>query len=741
MAPPKNVFALIFALLALDLARAEGEEAALLEEAPVFCISDRGGVPVAGARVSVFGRTATFETDEKGCFRIEPEPRPPFEITVFDPRGAWLGLIRVTRLTEESDRRLTLPRAAHEEVTVRGGVPTTTRAPPAAAATVVSRSEIEESRPRRLEDALADLPGLGHLDEGHTSVPSLRGLARGRTLILVDGARVTAERRAGPSGGYLNPLALESVEIARGPGSVAYGSDALGGVIHAATPLPRAGDFGGRLFLGAASADKSAGGLAEVNVPLGRGALLLQAQQRYFADYESPRGRIENSGARGRGALARALLPLGRSRLLLGAQLDEGRDTGKPASDSENVLTSYPREDSHRFTLGIEFAPPAGLTQLEVQAFLGRYRLITQRDRRATPSLPRQVARADVDANDASLRLVAARSNASGLLRFGLDSHGRLGLEALGTSVAYDAAGNEARREREVLIKSSRRMDAGIFAEAERSVVNDRLSLAAGLRGDRVTTRNSGGFFGDRSASRGALSGYASATFLFKKEHGVTLQYARGFRGPALSDLYFRGVSGRGFVTGNPDLGPETSDQYDLAIRTSLGSSTRVAVYGYLYRICDLIERYPAGADFAFRNRGEEELAGIEVESDLDLTPSLTARVTFSSVRGEILDDGSHPADVPPTALALSLNHRVHERFWWRGRLLLVARDGEPGPTEKETPGYGVLDLAAGYRVTKGLEAGLLLSNLTDKTHPDSPDEKAVLAPGRSVTFTLGQKF
>ncbi len=693
------------------------------------------------ARVSVLGRTGAFATDEKGCFRIRPEPRLPFELTVFDTRGAWLGLVRVTRLTQESDRRLTLPRAAHEEVTVRGGVPTTTQAPPAAAATVVPRAQIEEGRPGHLEDVLADLPGAGRLDEGHTSVPSLRGLARGRTLILLDGARVTSERRAGPSGGYLNPLALESVEVVRGPGSVAYGSDALGGIVHAATPMPRPGDFGGRLFLGAGSADKSAGGLAEVNLPLGAGAFLLQAHQRYFGDYESPRGRIENSGARGRGALARALLPLGASRLLAGIQLDEGRDTGKPASDSEAVRTSYPREDSHRFTLGIEFAPPAGLTQLEVKAFLGRYRLITQRDRHATASLPRQVARSDVDANDASLRLVAARRVAKGLLRLGLDSHARFGLGALGTIVSYGAMGAEANREREISIDSARRMDTGIFGEAERFVANDRVSLAAGLRGDRVTTKNSGGFFGDRSTSQGAISGYASATFIFRQGRSATLQYVRGFREPALSDRYFRGVSGRGFVTGNPDLRPETSNQYDLALRTDLGSSARIAIYGYLYRIRNLIERYSAGENFAFRNRGEEELRGIEVESDLDLTPALTARVTFSSVRGEILDDGSPPADVPPTTLALSLNHRVNERFWWRGRLLLVARDEEPGPTEKETPGYGVPDLAASFRVTKGLEAGLLLSNLTDKTYPDSSDERAVLAPGRSVTITLGQKF
>jgi len=48
-------------------------------------------------------------------------------------------------------------------------------------------------------------------------VPALRGLARGRTLILVDGARVTAERRAGPSATFVDPASLASLEVLRGP--------------------------------------------------------------------------------------------------------------------------------------------------------------------------------------------------------------------------------------------------------------------------------------------------------------------------------------------------------------------------------------------------------------------------------------------------------------------------------------------------------------------------------------------
>ena len=83
--------------------------------------------------------------------------------------------------------------------------------------------------------ALETVPGINQVSEGHASVPAVRGLARGRTLFLIDGGRVTAERRVGPSGTFLDPSVVEGIDVARGPGSVAYGSDAFGGVISVRT--------------------------------------------------------------------------------------------------------------------------------------------------------------------------------------------------------------------------------------------------------------------------------------------------------------------------------------------------------------------------------------------------------------------------------------------------------------------------------------------------------------------------
>ena len=65
--------------------------------------------------------------------------------------------------------------------------------------------------------ALETVPGINQVSEGHASVPAVRGLARGRTLFLIDGGRVSAERRVGPSGTFLDPSVIEGIDVARGP--------------------------------------------------------------------------------------------------------------------------------------------------------------------------------------------------------------------------------------------------------------------------------------------------------------------------------------------------------------------------------------------------------------------------------------------------------------------------------------------------------------------------------------------
>lgn len=568
------------------------------------------GTALADAEVSILGRPGSVRTDGAGHFTWTPAPAPPFDVLVMLPGGHFVPVIRVSSLPP-GPLTLEVAWTRSEAVTVTGGIAPGLEGAPANGITMLTARDVGARAPANLSQVVENVAGASTVSEGHSGVPALRGLARGRTIVLIDGARVTAERRVGPSATFLDPATIESVEISRGPGSVAYGSDALGGVLHVrsrrATPgAPLAGRLEGTLGAGVPQQRAS----LELARGFARGGVLLQGHARNFEDWTSPEGTVLNSGAEDAGVLLRVDHLLGPGLLSAGVQSDFGRDIERPRNNAQAVRFFYPREDSHRLTLGWERSAPAGWTRLGASVFAGRYAVVTDQDRAAAAGRPRSVERADVSASDFQVRTYAERPIGSARLEAGFDVHGRYGLEALDIGLLYDTAGGLAQRTENVSIEDARRVDAGVFVSL--APLRDAVLLAAGARGDRVTSRNRGGYFGDRDARNSAASGFAALTLGPTRGLSATAQIARGFRDPVLSDRYFRGPTGRGFITGNPDLAPESSLQLDGALRFSSGR-WRLALYGYQYRIDDLVERYQTDGDtFFFRNRGRARIRGAE---------------------------------------------------------------------------------------------------------------------------------
>ena len=703
-----------------------------------YRLVDATGAPVAGARVSVQGATGSAVTDEAGVFVLPVEPRPPFEVVVFGPDGALLGAVQVDEAAASGDRTIVLPLLEQIRVTPEGAVAPSTPAPPAAAPTIVSRAALEDRAPSSVAAALEDVPGVTSSDPTETGVPSVRGMARGRTLVLLDDARVSAERRAGASATFLNPWTLESLEVVRGPGSVVYGSDALGGVIHGRTRLPRTGELAGAFELELGPGDGGGGGV-ELNVPLAERALLVQAHAQDVDSWRSATEDAPEASGESRGGLLRFFTPVGDARLHVGLQLDRTDDVTRPTSTWRRARTVYPTESSDRLT--VAFDRPAGvrLPQLEVRAFLGRYRVVT--DRVSPGDAPRAtVRRADVDARDASLRVMATAPTGQGLVRGGLDVSGRFDLEA--RDLVFESGGGSP----DVLLEGGRsvedadRWDVGGFLEGQRALPAMPVQIGLGLRLDRLHSTNRGGAFGDRTRSTGALSGYGSVTVTAIPRWSGTLQLARGFRDPTLSDRYFVGVSGRGLAVGNPELDPERSVQWDLAVRGELGP-VQLGAYGYRYRIDDVVERFEVEQEvFSFRNRGRERISGWELEASASLLRGLRVQGFVSGSRGRIVDDGSPAADVPALELGGGIEQRL-VRFRWGARLVHVARDDRPAATEVEVPSYELLDANVGCALPRGLELRLHVRNVLDERVPASPDPNAALSPRREATLALAGTF
>jgi iron complex outermembrane receptor protein len=695
------------------------------------------GAPVAEATVSIVGHTGFSRTDAYGRFSWSPDPPCPFEALIVLPGGQYVAPVWIEEIPADGPLVITVAPMISESVTVTASATPNIETTPASGMNVVSQETMSTTHPVRLTGVVENVPGSGRLSDLHAAVPSLRGLARGRTLILIDGARVTTERRAGASATYLDPFFLDGVEISRGPGSVAYGSDAFGGIIHARTRQPEPDTplhirFHGSL--GAGLPEKSGG--VEISRGFTQGGWVFQARHRDFDEYWSPKGEVFNSAASDSGFLARMSNELGRGVFTVGWQSDFGRDVGRPTIRSRETRVAYPREDSHRLTLSFDADPFWGFTRVDLRGFWGYNNLVTDREKLPNDTTVRSIQRADVSAQDFGFRGLVVRPLGGARVELGVDINGRYNLEALSSLLAFSREDDWVATTDEIAIEQARRTDAAVYASTE-ILLGPRLTGSGGIRFDRVTTRNHGGFFGNLATSNGSLSGFGSLKVEISPGLSLTGQVSRGFRDPMLSDRYYRGISGRGLVTGNPALEPERSLQFDTAFRYAR-KGLRCAFYAYQYRIENLIERFEDGADlFYFRNHGRARLRGVELEIQWTLLGGYTFEIGAQTARGKALEDNSWLDDVPVENLTLKLRRDLGGGNYIDVRTAFFGRDERPGPTETVTPGFWTLDIGGGWKLNPHLQIRFLGRNLLNESYPVSPDRRAVLAPGRSGVVTL----
>lgn len=702
-------------------------------------VQETTGEAVADAIVSIAGAPGTARTDSNGEFQWEPVPELPAHVIVVLPGGQVARPVVLDTIAE-GVTEIRVASVADETVTVLGAAPSI-QTSPGAATTILSSSQIAQRNPENLMQALESVPGINQVSEGHAAVPAVRGLARGRTLFLIDGARVTSERRVGPSATFLDPAVVEGIDIARGPGSVAYGSDALGGVISVRTRRAEPGSPLRTRVIGTVGGGVPEGrGAVELSKGFDRGGILFQAHVRRAGDYSSPEGKVLNSGWEDQGFLANVSHAVGTGLLTVGWQSDFGRDFERPRNNSHTVRFYYPYENSHRFTASYEVPDLAGFDRVSFTGFLGTYEQRTDQDRFATATTGRSIERADISAKDFHVRGHAERLLRNVRLELGVDVNGRYDLEALDINQAFDLGGTLTRDDTNVSIADARRIDTGLYAQADTAVA-PRVRLSGGARFDRVTTKNSGGYFGDRSTANSAGSGFGAVTLGPFERFTITAQVSRGFRDPLLSDRYFRGPTGRGFITGNPDLKPETSLQLDLGTRYTFGR-TQLGVFFYQYRFEDLIERYQAETDFFFfRNRGRARIRGFEVEMSSDLGNGYSVQVAANIGRGTALDDDADLDDISPDTFQVTGRKEFARGIFGQARLAFAAEDDRPGPSEIAAPGYTLLDLSGGWRLSPQLELRGIIRNMLNDEYYASPDPRFVLAPGRSASLTAVVQF
>jgi outer membrane receptor protein involved in Fe transport len=714
--------------------------ALLLAAVPAFALSgrivDTSGKPIAGAEITIVGASGSARSDADGRFVWTPDPRPPFTVIVILPDGRLSRPIEIQKIATDEELVLTVSATVAEEVTVAAGTAPAIRTTPGAGSTTLTSRDLASRMPANLMQSVENVPGVNQVSEGQAAVPAVRGLARGRTLILIDDSRVTSERRVGPSATFMDPSLIDTVQVARGAGSVAYGSDAFGGVIAVRTrQAPLSGTIAdGSVTFGAGIPDRRAD--ATFARGFGQVGLIMSVHGRDVGDYDGPSAPVPNSGYADAGAFAGASALLGGGLLIASWQGDFGRDIERPRNNSNVVRFYYPFEDSHRVNVRWEHPDLRGVGLFTVHGFFGTIEQRTDQDRIPTSTRPRDIERADISARDFQIRASLETVRAGTRFELGADINGRAGLEAHDVRIQYDLAGDVVSQSDTLSVESASRVDTGLYLQADRRLL-PKVTAAGGIRFDHVRNVNTGGFFGDRRVANGAAAGFGAVTIGPFDHLTFTAQLARGFRDPTLSDRFFRGPTGRGFITGNPDLEPETSVQVDLGARY-VTERWRVATYYYHYRIGNLIERFQTDPDFFFfRNRGRSEIEGVEFEAQAALGRGFSLELSAQRSRGTALDDGAALDDISPDSAALVLRKIFGPRITTFARVAWYDEDHRPGPSEIAAPGHTNVDLGASWRIHDRLEIRAAIRNVLNEEYYASPDPRFVTAPGRNGFVTV----
>lgn len=662
------------------------------------------------------------------------------------------------------------------------------------AVSVLGRDAIERRRATSATDLVRDLPGVWSNGTGFiNSTPNLRSTIGNQTLIMVDGVRInTAQAFSGPNSLFqtMDQEDMERIEIVRGPGSVGWGTDALGGIVHVFTKAPPAwATDGTRQTARLAASFGSVDQLQRYRGEVGMAGARVRGQVGVTT---MERGDLESAGDNG------LLTPSSWRSRAIDARLDV-----KPADGHELTLMvqDHRNDDIQQYEISLQrpqvtdamrrlglvrwvaTAPSPAVRRLEAWAYLHQQgSLGTQINNGTEQKTSTLTASLDVQATS------AAGSKAD--VTYGVHVH-RDGAESVNTNrvaprtrgfptstwldVAAFASG-EVRPHPRLTVLAGARLDLYRLDTAP-----DQASVPSGLTLEELDVHDTS------VAPTGSLGVVAHATPWLN----VVGSVSRGFRAPNISDQVSSGPNRQSYAYPSVGLRPETDLDFEGGVKVRRGRVSGSVTAFYL-RISDLIQSVRRNPDDATdcvdingdgdcdpnefitvkENVGKAHIAGAELEASVEVAPHVTATVVGSWNTGHDDTGDQALAFNIPTHGTVTVRYapaRFYVEGWLRGvapidaselqcarvvsdagyhadprnvsspligTLAVMTVDGKQVCTG-EYPGYALAGLRGGAAVSSTVDLDVSLNNLTNAAYRDKDARFDGPAFGVFATLTV----
>ena len=714
-------------------------------------VKDTAGVPLSNVQVVISGANRTALTDDRGHFSIEGLPPGVYHLDFI--RIGYFAAHEVVTVTASGaavqvtvTMKVATVRLSSVNVTA---TPTGTDPLNVTQATAqLSGKELQRALSTSLGQTLSKEPGMSTRFNGPmASTPVIRGLTGERVLVLQDGERA-GDLSAGAADhmNAVDPSTAERIEVIRGPASLLYGNNAIGGVVNViSSDIPTSIPGRATGYVLGQGESVTPGGVASVGltVPVGRQlAITARGGVRQFENMRVGGGAAQQNtnGATNQFALGVGTVGGRGSVGVVYRQMGFEYGLPHPAGDEGIRIDGVRRMAALQSTLGTGFAPIATLRVDGTSQWYSHNEIEPD------------------GAIGTEFKLNTQTVNVTGRTHVGRMT-GAVGVQGLFRE--YRPVGEEAF----VPGSTNNNVAAFVFQELPLGVgasEDHSPRLQVGARYDRFSIATApgaeAGRFGEaQSRTYENMAASLGLSVPVSTDMSLTANVSRGFRAPAVEELFANGYHAAvgTFDVGNATLEPEQSTGFEAGLRAQTPHT--FAQFNTYY---NLINKYilpsATGTTLVDGNRvplvnflqRDAALYGVEGQLERKLVHRLVGGVMGDYVRARIRDSDDNLPYIPAGRLGASLRYD-NGRISAGGDVRRVFAQNNVGGDDLDvaTNAYTLLDLSASWLFTvKGSQVHsvtMRVDNALDEQYREATSRIKSYAfnPGRNVSVVYKLLF
>ncbi len=462
-------------------------------------------------------------------------------------------------------------------------------------------------RASTLGETLDGLPGVSSTWFGpNASRPVIRGLDGDRIRILNNlGSSLDASSLSPDHNPSIDPLAVERIEVLRGPAALLYGGAAIGGVVNIVDnriPSRTVDGFGGRVETRYGGAERERGTSAVLEA--GRGAFAIHADgfDRETADYQVPSntgvgrdngGRVINSGAQSRGGAIGASWQLAKG--YFGAAHSEYKSIYGTIAEPTVIINMRQKRDAVEVNLSDLNGPISGVFAKASQSDYQH----TEFDR-GEPQTVFKNKGSDFRGELKHAPIGSATTPIKGVLGVQIEQFD------------FSALGAEA------FVPQTRTKNAAAFVFEELTVADWKFTLGGRVEANRITssgTAETGAARFGESRTRKFTLGSTALGAAYKASPSVSISSNLSYseRAPTYYELFADGPHGAtgAYEQGNPSFKRERATAVELSLRFKQDRMTAsVGIFTQQFRNYISLRRTGIDRDTDGNGRGNGNVIG-----------------------------------------------------------------------------------------------------------------------------------